>query len=248
MKVCIASYCMANVDEKTVNLQKQVVEKFNPLKIPHIHVRGDISHGMFIDYIWALNGQPPYTLKNNNINKQLDFDAVLFLDVDCVPLNDKAIELYLSRALQGVIVGNAQRSGHIENNNHLFAAPSAIAVSRETFEKIGRPSSIETTRGDVMEEYTYMAEVNNIKVELALPIRYDGEVYRYPYEKDRRPYWTLENNLPNYGLGTTFGTEDHGELFWHNFQIFLPGQQERFQKKCEDILLRGIYEDRSIKH
>lgn len=236
MKLCIASYYMKNISQQTVDLQKKVIEKFNPLKIPHIVVAGEMPHGLFIDYMWALNGQPPDTMKDKNINKQLDFDAILFFDIDCVPVSDKAIELYLARAIDGVLIGNAQRSGHIQNNNHLFAAPSAVALSKETFDKLGRPSALETPRADVMEEYAYAAENNNIKVELALPIKYDGEVFRYAYEKDRRPYWTLENGLPNYGLGTTFGNGENDELFWHNFQIFLPGQQERFHKKCEELL------------
>ena len=236
MKVCIASYFMENINPKTVELQKKVIEKFNPLKIPHISMQGKISHASFIDYVWALNGQPPVNMKDHNIKQELDFDAVLFLDIDCVPLNDKAMQIYLSRALEGVIIGNAQRSGHIENDNHLFAAPSAVALSRETFDKIGRPSALETIRSDVLEEYTWAAEQVGVRVELALPTKYEGDVYRYDYEKDRRPYWTLENGLPNYGLGTTFGSEGIGDLFWHNFQIFLPGQQERFWKKCEELL------------
>jgi hypothetical protein len=227
---------MNNIDPKTVELQKKVIEKFNPLNIPHLSMSGEISHAMFIDYVWALNGQPPESMKQHNIKRELDFDAVLFLDIDCVPLNDKALQIYLSRAVEGVIIGNAQRSSHLNNNNHLFAAPSAIALSCATFDKIGRPSALETARSDVIEEYTWAAGEANVEVELALPTKYDGDVYRYPYEKDRRPYWTLENGLPNYGLGTTFGSEGVGDLFWHNFQIFLPGQQERFWKKCEELL------------
>lgn len=236
MKVCVASYYMGNIDPKTVELQKKVVEKFNPLKIPHIVMSGQIRHAEFIDYVWALNGQPPATLAKHDIKKELDFDAVLFLDIDCVPVSDKAMEIYLSRAMEGVLIGNAQRSGHIDNDNHLFAAPSAVALSKETFDKIGRPSALETQRSDVMEEYAYAAEKVGVSMELSLPTKYEGDVYRYPYEKDRRPYWTLENGLPNYGLGTTFGSEGVGDLFWHNFQIFLPGQQERFWKKCEELL------------
>lgn len=236
MKVCIASYYMPNISQKTVELQKKVTEKFNPLRIPHIVVTGEMPHGLFIDYMWALNGQPPLSMKDKNINKQLDFDAILFLDIDCIPLSDNAIELYLNRALDGVLIGNAQRSGHISNNNHLFAAPSAVALSRETYETLGRPSGVETPRGDVMEEYSYAAEINNIKIELALPTKYDRPVFRYEWEQDRRPYWTLENNLPNYGLGTTYGSDEHGDLFWHNFQIRVEGQQEEFWKKCEAIV------------
>ena len=231
MKACIASYFMPNIDQKTVELQKKVVEKFNPLKLQHLVIKGEIPHGMFMDYVWSLNGQSVSTLK---IDKQLDFDVVLFLDIDCLPVSANAIELYLTTALEGKLIGNAQRSGHIQNNNHLFAAPSALALSLVSFDKIGRPSAMETSRGDVAEEYTYAAEANKIAVDFVPPVRYDRDVYRYDWEQDRRPYWTLENELPNYGLGTTYGNDN--DLFWHNFQIRVEGQQEQFWKKCEELL------------
>ena len=231
MKACIASYFMPNIDQKTVELQKKVVEKFNPLKLQHLVIKGEIPHGMFMDYVWSLNGQSVSTLK---IEKQLDFDVVLFLDIDCLPVSANAIELYLTTALEGKLIGNAQRSGHIQNNNHLFAAPSALALSSASFDKIGRPSAMETSRGDVAEEYTYAAEANKIAVDFVPPVRYDRDVYRYDWEQDRRPYWTLENELPNYGLGTTYGNDN--DLFWHNFQIRVEGQQEQFWKKCEELL------------
>lgn len=235
MKACIASYFMPNIDKRTVELQKKVVEKFNRSKLPHLVIQGEIPHGLFMDYVWTMNGDNVKTLEGQSINKQLDFDVILFLDIDCIPVHEEAIDLYLTKALEGSLVGNAQRSGHIENDNHLFVAPSALAISKNNFNLIGKPSALETKRGDVAEEYTYAAEANNVKVDLLLPTKYDRNVYRYDWEKDKRPYWTLENNLPNYGLGTTYGV-DGVDLFWHNFQIRVEGQQEQFWKKCEELL------------
>jgi|APGre2960657373_1045057.scaffolds.fasta_scaffold04455_3 hypothetical protein len=235
MKACIASYFMPNINPKTVELQKKVVEKFNVSNHEHIVMRGEIPHGLFMDYMWTLNGSPVKTLEKQSIKKALDFDVILFLDIDCIPLSDNAIDQYLESAMSGKLVGNAQRSGHIQNDNHLFAAPSALAISKENFDKIGRPSALETSRGDVAEEYTYGAELHGIQLDLTLPISYDREVYRYEWETDKRPYWTLENNLPNYGLGTSYG-DNNRSLFWHNFQIRVDGQQEKFWEKCEDLL------------
>ena len=234
MKACIASYFMPNIDKKTVEYQRKVVEKFNPSNIQHIMVQGEFPHGLFMDYIWGLNGISVASLANKKIEKKLDFDVVLFLDIDCVPVSAHAIESYLTLAAEGSLVGNAQRSGHIQNDNHVFAAPSALALSTKSFIKMGKPSALETPRGDVAEEYTYAAENVNLKVDLYLPTKYDREVYRYDWEKDRRPYWTLEHGLPNYALGTTYG--DNSDLFWHNFQIRVEGQQEHFWKKCEELL------------
>jgi hypothetical protein len=234
MNACIASYYMSNINPKTVELQKRVVEKFNRTKLPHLVMKGEIPHGAFMDYVWSTNGAPVNTI--GQIKQELNFDIVLFLDIDCIPLNENAIDYFVSRAFHGKLIGNAQRSGHIVNNNHVFAAPSAVALSVENFKKIGSPSALETKRGDVAEEYTYCAEQVGVELELILPTKYDRDVYRYDWEQDRRPYWTLENGLPNFGLGTSYGNEEVGDMFWHNFQIRIPGQEEHFWEKCEDIL------------
>lgn len=235
MNACIVSYFMKNIESKTVELQSKVINKFNKNKFPHIIITGEIPHGQFMDYFWTINGAPVATI--GKIEKQHNFDVILFLDIDCVPLSENSIDYFISKAIEGKLIGNAQRSGHIQNNNHIFAAPSALAISLENFKKIGSPSALETVRGDVAEEYTYCAEQFGVETEFILPTKYDRDIYRYDYEQDRRPYWTLENNLPNFGLGTSYGNEKLGDLFYHNFQIRMPGQQELFQKKCEELLV-----------
>lgn len=226
---------MPNISSKTVELQKQVVRKFNKTNLPHLLMQGEIPHGNFMDCVWTMNGAAVKSV-SDQIKKQLDFDVMLFLDIDCLPLNENAIQYFVTKAFDGKLIGNAQRSGHINNNNHLFAAPSALALNIENFKKMNCPSAMETKRGDVAEEYTYAAEQNNIDVELIFPTKFDREVYRYEWETDKRPYWTLENGHPNYGLGTTYGNETFGDLFWHNFQIRVQGQEQEFWKKCEEIL------------
>ena len=236
MNACIVSYYMPNINPKTVDLQKKVVEKFNITKLPHIVMKGEIPHGMFIDYCWALNGVSVKTIDASKVQKQLDFDYVIILDIDCVPVSQNGFNYFLSKANEGKIVGNMQRSGHIKNGDHLFAAPSCTAISRENFIKIGSPSALETQRGDVLEEYTFEAEKVGVPVELIPPSKFDRPPFRYDWEEEKMPYWELKNGQPNYGLGTTYGNQEAGDLFWHNFQIRVPGQEEHFWKKCEDLL------------
>ena len=247
MKACIASYYMSNINKRTVELQAKVVDKFNKSRLPHFSLCGQMPHGAFIDFMWYTQGlkvmnsplekEESIAKKAKGFGENLgQFDVILFLDIDCIPVSDSAIDFYVQQASEGKLIGNAQRSGHIQNSNHVFAAPSAVAVSKETFLKIGTPSAMETSRGDVAEEYTFAAELTNVKVDFSLPVRYDREVFRYDWEQDKRPYWTLENGLPNFGLGTTYGNEELGDLFWHNFQIRIPGQEEKFWSKCEELL------------
>lgn len=235
VNACIISFFMDNIDMKTIEYQKSVVEKFNKSKYPHYIMKTNAPHGISIDYFWAVNGVPLGAFKDTNLEQQVDHDIVLILDIDAVPLHEDAIDYYVAEALSGKLIGNAQRSNHIENNQHVFAAPSASAISRESFRKIGTPSAAETARSDVLEEYTWAAEANGVSVDLVMPLRYDKAPQRYAWEGNQPPYWALADGMPVYGMGTTYG-RDGKDLFYHNFQIRLPGQQEVFWKKCEDIL------------
>ena len=234
---CIVSFFMNNVDQKTVGLQKSVVEKYNVSKYPHYIINTTGSPAQTMDHIWALNGIKTAGLKNVNIEKRFDHDIIFFLDIDAIPLTEKAIDLYVEKASEGKLIGNAQRSGHIENKQHVFAAPSCVALSVETYLTIGKPSAEVNSRSDVCEEYTWAAEKAGVKVDLFMPLRYDSPPIRMDWETNQEPFWRLADGMPNYGIGTTFGSDHHGDLFYHNFQIFHPGQQERFWAKCESVLL-----------
>lgn len=235
MKPCIVSFFMDNIDMKTVELQRKVVAKYNRSNVPHYSIQVALPHGVAFDYFWALNGSPVEAF-GDKIPKQMDHDAVLFLDVDAVPLVDRAIDTYLAYAYEGHLAGNAQSSNHIGDGQHMFAAPSAVAISKDTYDKIGRPSAYENPRADVGEEWTHKAREHKVPVDLAMPMWYDEAPHRYDWEpKDSNPYWTLAKGFPNYGVGTTFG-DDLGKLFYHQFQIRIPGMQEKFWKKCESIL------------
>lgn len=234
---CIVSFYMNNIDKKTVGLQRSVVEKYNKSKVKHYILKIEVPHPVGIDYIWATNGYKVATFESFDLPVELNHDVILFLDIDAIPLQENAIDFYLEEAAAGKIIGNAQRTNHIQNNQHVFAGPSAVAISGETFEKIGKPSAIETNMGDVAESWTYAAEKNGVPVDIIMPLRYDYPPERYDWEKNQPPYWDLADGMPKYGIGTTYGTADT-ELFYHLFQIRFPGQQERFWKKCEEVLLK----------
>lgn len=250
INACIVSVSMPNINRKTIEMQREVVQKFNPQNYHHYQFFVDINtkHGVFLDYFWGLNGVMAGALKKQTIEKKLEHEVVIVLDIDCIPLSKNAFEIYAKSALDGNLIGNAQRTNHLNNNQHVFAAPSAAAISKNTFIKIGAPSALETFRSDVLEEYTWAAESLGVNVVKIMPLKFDAPPQRYDWEKEQPPYWNLADGMPKYGMGTTYGSEEQGELFWHNFQIRMPGQEERFWNKCEQVLTRDMYEDRSIKH
>lgn len=230
INACIVSFFMGNVNPKTAELQRKVVEKFNVSRYPHYSIQTNIMPGPMMDYVWCMNGQNTGTFKDP-IEKKLDHDVIFFLDIDAIPTNVLAIDLIIDAAAEGILVGNAQRSGHIENNQHVFAAPSCVAMSKDVFEKIGKPSAIPNARGDVCEEWTFMAEEEGVPVQTFMPLKFDAPPIRMDWETNQEPFWRLADGMPHYGLGTTFTSG-----IYHNFQIFHPGQQERFWAKCESYL------------
>jgi hypothetical protein len=177
-----------------------------------------------------------------NMLEAREHNVIMFLDIDCVPLNDNALDYFFDKAYNGWVIGDAQRSNHIQNDQHIFAAPHNVTFSVETYRKLGSPSFMPNYRGDVAEELTFKAREGNIPIEIVMPLRYDAPPIRMDWEpKDAPPYWDLADGMPKYGIGTTFGFTDiehlmSQELFWHMYQSFYPGQNERFIKKCEDLL------------
>jgi len=222
-KPCIASIFMKNIDQNLVALQKKVVEKYNKSNIPHYHIYTEASPGYTMD-------------KLVDMLEKKDHDAIMFLDIDCLPLNNNALDYFFEQAYAGKLIGDAQRSNHIQNGQNVFAAPHNVTFTVATYRKCGNPSFLPNFRGDVAEELTFKARESNIDVEIILPLRYDAPPIRMSWEpKDAPPYWDLADGMPKYGIGTTFGTEGN-EMFWHMYQSFHPGQNERFTKKCEELL------------
>jgi hypothetical protein len=223
MKPAIVSLFMRNINPQAVKLQIAVVNKFNKSSIQHYPILTDHNPGYSMDLgVEAM--------------RKAGHDAVMFLDIDALPLTDFALDYLFEQAYAGKLIGSAQRSGHIDNGEHIFAAPHNVTFTLETYDKIGKPSFLPNVRGDVAEELTWKAEESNIPVEILMPTRFDAPPIRMDWEpKDAPPYWDLGKDKPRYGIGTTFGNEK-GELFWHMFQSFHPGQHERFVKKCEEIL------------
>ena len=158
------------------------------------------------------------------------YTNVLILDVDCIPLSSFAIDYTFNKSLHGSLIGNAQRSNHLDNGKHVFCGASCIAFSRDTFEKMGRPSSTVTNRSDICEEFAWICEDKNIPVEFFMPSSYE----QLPYNEDKP--WPLADDMPEYGIGTTFNNSDGIPMFYHLFQSRLNLHVPLFIDKCNAIL------------
>jgi hypothetical protein len=225
-KRCIFTYNNFQVDDKVAEYQRLVVEKLNT--IPNCYFEylkynapdGVVYPDAVIDYAF------------NKLFYEQNYDTILMLDIDCIPLSTEALRYMFESAEKNVMIGNIQRANHLENNKHTYIAPSAICISREYFDLLGKPSFIPTNKGDVGESLTYRAEEINLPMELLMPSTYEKLPYKRPEP------WPLSDDMPCYGIGTTFVDKNNREMFYHLFQSSMNLHNDLFYDKCVNILTK----------
>jgi len=223
----IFTYSNFQIDPKIQKLQQFVIEKLGKRNYDYKHLYynapdPDIIPSQVIDY---------------GVNSLFDqnYDSILLLDVDCIPLSVNALNYIFERAEQGILIGNAQRSNHIKNNQHVYPAPSALCFTYDTYLKLGKPSFNPTDKGDTGEELSYIAEQLNIDIEMFLPNHYE-DLHMNPDGTKSTSPWDLSDNMPKFSIGTTFIKNNGEEMFYHLFQCRVWQYNHLFFKKCEGIL------------
>ena len=213
-----------DVDPKFIEYQHKIIDKL-----------GFADIYMPLYYKWHHSEMLHGDILNKFINKafyERGHDCILIMDVDCIPLSKEAIDITFELAYNNILVGNAQRSCHIENNNHVYAASSYICFTEELYRNAGRPNMLPNRDGDTCEQMTYnvrrMNELNiNKFMKLFVPNAIDA-----PNEKGE--YWTLSGDM-KYGIGTTFsfnGMPMNYHLFGSRLGIF----NQLFFDKAEEVL------------
>jgi hypothetical protein len=223
-KRCIFTYNNFQVDDAVVKYQKLVIDKIN--NIPNCFFEylkynapdGIVYPDAVIDYAF------------NVLFNELKYDTILMLDIDCIPLNTNALKYMFTIAEKDIMIGNIQRSNHIENNKHTYIAPSAICISKNYYEKLGKPSFSPNTKGDVGESLTYKAEELNMPFEMLMPSKYDT----LPFQRSEP--WPLSDDMLSYGIGTTFVNNKNDEMFYHLFQSSMNLHTNLFINKCIQVL------------
>jgi len=225
MHNAILSYFNYQIDPRIPEYQHKVVNKFASLTgidfypLFYNAKDGDLYPDQVIDY--ALNV----------LFYEKQYDNVLILDVDCIPITFDALPYVFDKANNGVLIGNAQRSHYIENNEHVFIGSSCICINKTVFEHLGKPSFVPTKRGDIAEELVYIAQAKNMPVEFLIPHDYEASPYG-------AAEWALTGNLNPYGIGTTFMKENGDLMFYHLFESRHNLNVERFLAKVQQVLNR----------
>jgi hypothetical protein len=219
-KRCILSYYNNKVDNKLARYQKMALDK--------LLQRTEIN---LYQICYEDNPTPDIVLDawTKKLLYEESYNTILILDVDCVPLTQQALEYTFTQAEKNILIGNIQRTNHIDNNEHLFVGPSCMCFTKQFYDQIGRPSFEFTMRGDVGEEITYQAEHHNKEIEYYIS---------YMYEKlpvDGMP-WKLSKGLPDYGVGATFINKHGQKMFYHLYQSIFHVHNNLFYNKCIEIL------------
>ena len=131
MKRAILSFYDSAMDTHVVEYQQKVLQKFNQSADYHPllsqKTEEEVIHYQGLDYGAA-------TLFDEG------YDSILILDTDCVPLNTYTLEYIFSQAEKDILIGNAQRSMHIENDEHMYIGSPCLCLSKNLYEKFGRKS------------------------------------------------------------------------------------------------------------
>jgi hypothetical protein len=214
MTTAICSVYFDNVNPRVLMLHRKVVERFMPTTATYFQIRSN-------DHAMAMNRM---TKQLAVVRSDHDFDRIIWLDIDCIPLNSEALVYPFAHA---DFWGCAQRANHINNDQHIYASPFAMGFKLSTYEKMGYPSFLATHRGDVGEELTYVYERQHGG---AAPLLFD------PLHVEAMPeggYWNLCDGK-TFGLGTSYGSTH--PLFYHAFQIRTGENFKRFESKCREVL------------
>lgn len=222
MRNTIFTYCNFQIHPDIAQSQSSVIKHltknlnidFNPLT--YNAKDGDMVPDQVIEYgIKELYNQ--------------GYDNILILDIDCIPLNIDALLYTFHKASQGVLIGNAQRSNHLDNNKHVFIGSSCLCLNRSVYERLGRPSFSPTNRSDIAEELVYIADDIGLPKEIYEPLSYEAS----PYGCDN---WPLDDNMAPYGIGTTFKRYDGHPMFYHLFESRHNLHVDKFINKCKVTL------------
>jgi hypothetical protein len=204
MKVEIHSLSWPNADPRLAESQAAVFSRFC-LPIRQHCLR--LDHGTWIDLIL----------------EQSSSDVLLFVDNDCVPIRPEAVfeAVHFAYSAESFL-GLAQASNHIGSGNHVFAAPSFLAVSRSAWVRLGRPSCCPNARADVAEELSWRAEESNLVYRAWYPTHYHHASSDGPWRLGHYGY---------FGIGSVYA-----DRVVHLYQGRLSDHVDLFVDICSRIL------------
>lgn len=214
MKVSYHCLASSNLNE---NFRKNHSKVMNHFGIDMNYDTRILHHGIWMDQVMESSKS----------------DIVFFMDCDCIPLNREIIDLSVQMCENGYLVGNAQVSNHLKAKHMYFCAPSFMAISREYYEKIGKPSAINNHFSDVAQEFTREANKREMRTKMFFPDSFQ--------EVPNGGIWRMAG-YGYYGIGTIF----HNSIY-HLFQSSVGKNEHLFSNAC-DLVVCGRSSEIQRKH
>lgn len=202
----IVTFYGSNINEEFPKLQQKVFKKFG-FKIEQHLCEPWVKHGKHVDDF--LN-----TIEDEN-------EIVVLFDIDCIPLNSDIIPKAVKWASENIgIYSMAQTAGWL-GFPIIHAAPAFMVFSIKTYNKLGRPSFLETGRSDCGAELTWSARDKGIDIFLMYPTHAEN------------PHTLVENGRGRikFGHGTTYNN-----VIYHAFESRYTRRDSNFLNKCRQIL------------
>lgn len=185
--------------------QKRV---FDALGYPVEQIKTYLPHGIAID---------EYLINHRN-----EFDYLLLIDIDAIPLNKDSIPTMLANiSSDDRIIGPLAHSNHI-NHDHPFAGAFGLCMPMKIWDEMGRPSMRNCHRSDTSEDITWAAEEDGFGIGLM----WAGEV--------ELPKWTMGKTGQKTGHGTTFLSSSGIPIMYHAFECRFGAK--RFIDKCNEVI------------
>jgi hypothetical protein len=202
MKVGIVVVYTKEENDLIKELFYEVLNKFNKSNYLTKSYVTSTSQPEFMDIFWLINDVVPngmdLNIKNmvlQSVKEKTDYDLVLFLNPNILPLTNESIDYMVDSAK------NAQIA--------CLGLYDSLAISKQTYTKMGAPKN---------------KELFNIARDKKFPVN-----------------TMIVSSIDSVG-NKTFKNFKNQELFWQSSDV------DQFRLKCEELLTKNIYEDRSIKH
>lgn len=96
-------------------------------------------------------------------------DIAVFVDIDCIPTQRDAVEKAVAAAAAGRLYGCAQSANHTTDPDFVYAGPMFMALGKDTWTRIGKPSFGIDASNDVAARVTRQALAAGVQVELIWP-------------------------------------------------------------------------------
>lgn len=190
------------IDDRIISCHKQMMSK----------------HGIECNY--TQEASPNHGEWMNVVMEKAKSDIVIFLDIDCVPLDTKNFHDCIKHVQESkTFLGISQVSNHISPASHTYAAPAFFVIDRSCYKKMGSPSFKAYSSGDVGEYVSYVAESMKIPYTCLYP--------KFYHHAPKEGLWRL-GNYGYYGIGTIFDKD-----IFHLYQSRFSENIELFEEVCK---------------